>query len=102
MARRISVRDACARFSELASSVSTTHEPVVVEQDGKPLVVLIAAEQWEAMERRREQLWATVEAIGKRNAHFDPDEVLADVTSEVEAVRQEMYEERRRADPGRR
>jgi hypothetical protein len=41
---------------------------------------------------RLEQLWAVVDQIRERNAHIDPDEILAEVTAEVEAVRQERYE----------
>ena len=39
--------------------------------------------------------WATLQVVGERNADQDPDEVLADVTEEVEAVRREMAAERR-------
>jgi hypothetical protein len=35
--------------------------------------------------------------VRERNADKDPDEVLRDVTTEVEAVRREMHEESRKA-----
>jgi hypothetical protein len=41
-----------------------------------------------------ETLWRVVDELRARNAHLDPDEILAEVTAEVEAVRQEMYEKR--------
>ncbi len=60
----------------------------------------------EVVERRqreaRERAWAVIERIGERNADKDPDEVLRDVTEAVEEVRQELYEEKRRAAADRR
>jgi hypothetical protein len=39
-----------------------------------------------------EAFWRAVDELRARNAHIDPDEILAEVTAEVEAVRQELYE----------
>ena len=47
--------------------------------------------------KAEEWAWAAIEKVQERNADKDPDEVLADVTAEVEAVRQEMYEEQKAA-----
>lgn len=44
-----------------------------------------------------DRIWATVERVRARNADKSPEEVLADVTAEVEAVRQERYERREAA-----
>ena len=98
MTRSVSVEDAREQIGELLESVHTTRQPVVVEQDGVPYAVLIDATEWEQLrERRLEDLWAVVDRVQARNAHLDPDEVLADVTAVVEVVRQEMYDERQRA-----
>ena len=63
-----------------------------------------AAIDEEAARRREieERGWAAIERIQERNAHLDPDIVLAEVTAEVEAVRQEMYEQREKAKTSRR
>ena len=45
--------------------------------------------------------WEAVERVRAHNADKDPDEILAEVTAEVEAVRQEMYERRKAAENGR-
>jgi len=50
----------------------------------------VESKQSEALEAA----WRTVEQLRARNAHLDPDEILAEVTAEVEAVRQELYEQR--------
>jgi hypothetical protein len=43
------------------------------------------------------RVWAAVERVRERNADKSPDEILEDVTAEVEAVRQERYERREAA-----
>ena len=102
MVKRMSSTEARENFADLLGSVYYTKEPVIVEKKGKPVAVLISPEQFETLERDREKFWATVDQIRQRNADKDPDEVLADVTREVEAVRQEMYEERQRKAAGSR
>lgn len=102
MVKRMSSKEARDNFSDLLGSVYFTKEPVVVEKKGKPVAVVISPEQFEMLGKGSERFWATVDQIRQRNADEDPDEVLADVTQEVEAVRQEMYEERKRAAARRR
>lgn len=101
MTRRVSMREAGAQFSELVEAILSTREPVVVERDGVPVVVIVTPEQWQALERTYRRAWARIDELRARNAHLDPDGVLADVTAEVEAVRQEMHEERQRTDTRR-
>jgi prevent-host-death family protein len=94
----MSARDARARFGDLLGAVTATGEPVIVEKRGKPVAVFITPEGFErCREWAVERAWATVERVRERNADLDPDEVLRDVTAVVEEVRQERYEERRRA-----
>ncbi|MBI3978260.1 MAG: type II toxin-antitoxin system Phd/YefM family antitoxin [Chloroflexi bacterium] len=102
MARRMSARDARANFSELLGTVYYTKEPVIVERKGKPFAVVISPEQYEVLKREQERAWATVDQVRERNLDKDPDEVLRDVTTEVEAVRHEMHEEEKRKNHRRR
>lgn len=74
---------------------------MIVERNGKLVVVVISPEQFATLDKGRERFWATVDQIRQRNADKDPDEVLADVTREVEAIRQEMYEQRTQRAAGR-
>ncbi|HET8631910.1 MAG TPA: type II toxin-antitoxin system Phd/YefM family antitoxin [Thermomicrobiales bacterium] len=97
MVKTISTAKARASFGDVVNAVYYTKEPVVVEKKGRPVAVIVNPEEYEALERAREaQAWALIEAVGARNADKDPDELMADVTAEVEAVRQEMYDERTR------
>ena len=45
-----------------------------------------------SLEAQQERAWQTVDRVRRRNTAKSPEEVLADVTAEVEAVRQTMYE----------
>lgn len=94
MVKRMSSKEARDNFADLLSSVYYTKEPVIVERKGKPFVVVISPEQFATLEKDHERFWATVDRIRQRNTDKDPDEVLADVTTEVEAVRQKMYGQR--------
>lgn len=101
-ARRMSAREARANFSDLLGLVYYNREPVIIEKRGRPFAVVINPEQYEVMEKQIEQAWATVDRVRERNADKDPEEVLRDVTAEVEAVRREIYDEERRAGKRRR
>ncbi|MDO8691737.1 MAG: type II toxin-antitoxin system Phd/YefM family antitoxin [Dehalococcoidia bacterium] len=101
-ARRMSAREARANFADLLGLVYYNREPVIIEKRGRPFAVVINPEEYEAIRKERERAWAIVDKVGERNADKDPDEVLQDVTAVVEAVRQEAYDEERRARKRRR
>lgn len=100
--RRISSRDARANFSDVLGVVYYAKEAVIVEKKGKPVAVLINPEEYERLQQAGQDNWAVIERVQANNAAYDPDEVLADVTAEVEVVRQELHEERKRAAESRR
>ncbi len=89
--RHISSREARANFADLLGSVYYTNEAVVVEKKGKPVAVIVSPQEYGALKQAREQAWETLDALRAANADADPDEVLADVTAEVEAVRHARY-----------
>ena len=96
MTRTISRQEAKSRFDDLADSLSTTREAVIIEDGGRPVMVVVTPEDYERLRQgdERERLWAALEAVGQRNADLDPDAVFRDVTETVDDVRREMYEER--------
>ncbi len=96
MVTRMSAKEARATFGKLLGRVQYTQEPVIVEKEGKPLAVVISPEQFEAFQQRLTCAWATVDRVRERNAGKTPEEVLNEVSAEVEAVRQERYEAERR------
>ena len=61
---------------------------------GKSIPVVSDRERRRLVEAQQ-RAWQAVEQVQQRNADADPDQVLEDVTAEVEAVRQERYERRR-------
>lgn len=69
-------------------------EPVIIKKKGRPFAVVISPEEYQAIQKEREQAWSVIDRIRGRNADKDPEEVEKDVTAAVEAVRQELYEER--------
>lgn len=73
-----------------------------MERKGRPFVVVISPEDYDTLRREKERAWATIEKVQQRNADKGPEEVLRDVTAEVEAVREEIYEEGRKTSKERR
>ena len=93
MTRRISAKEARNNFGDLLGSVRYSGDPVIVEKKGRPFAVLISPEDFERFQQiAKEQFFETVREIQQANKDVNPDQVLADVTEAVEAVRQEEYE----------
>jgi prevent-host-death family protein len=95
MVKTVSTAEARANFGDVLNSVYYTKEPVVVQKKGKVVAAIISPEAFQRLQEADARDWATIQAVGERNAAQDPDEVLRDVTEEVEAVRREMSAERR-------
>ena len=84
--KHMSSRDARANFADLLGSVYYTNEAVIVEKKGKPVAVIISPAEYQAMQEAAAHDWALIDVFA-HNAPHDPEEVFADVTAEVEAVR---------------
>ena len=92
----VNVTEARDNFSELLGRVKFGEDIVTVEKKGKPYAVIISPEQYEAYQKAaKERLFALTDKIQSRNAHYTEEEVMQDVTEEVEAVRQERYDQRK-------
>jgi antitoxin (DNA-binding transcriptional repressor) of toxin-antitoxin stability system len=82
-------------WSELLHRVHGGRTRVVVEERGIPVAAVISTQELDrlteldAIERTG---WEAIDALQERNAGLDPDDVLRDVTAEVEDVRRERYE----------
>lgn len=66
----------------------------MVERRGGP-VAAIRPERDRGLRQQQEQAFDRLEKLAERNADKSPDEVLAEVTQEVETVRQELYAQRK-------
>ena len=95
VARRISSREARANFSDLLGSVFYTNEPVIVERKGKPFAVVISPDQYRVMQEELQRAWRSVDEVRVEHKGITSEQVLQDVTAEVEAVREEMHGKRR-------
>jgi len=84
--KRISVAQARANFSNLLGGVHYSKEEVIVERKGKPFAVVISPEQYQSLKAQQEAAFQRLDQLAERNADKDPNE-------EVEAVRQERYEQ---------
>jgi len=87
--RRMSAREARANFSDLLGTVFYTNEPVIVERKGKPFAVVISPEQYRVMQEEIQRAWRSVDELRAENKSTPTEQVLKDVTAEVEAVREE-------------
>jgi prevent-host-death family protein len=95
MTRTMTAQEARDNFGELLDSVHYTKEPVLVQKRGKPFAFVLSADEWQDfIDYRAAKAWERLDRIAAQNADMDPDDVLALVTEEVEAVRKERRERR--------
>jgi prevent-host-death family protein len=95
--QRYSAQDARVNLADILGAVYYTKNPVLVEKRGRPVAAVISPEDFDWLRREKEKVFAVIDRIQARSADRDPDEVLREVTAEVEEVRQSLYEKRRRA-----
>jgi prevent-host-death family protein len=102
MVKRYTAQEARENLSDILGTVFYGKEPVIVEKRGRPVAVLISPEDFELLQQERERRFAVIDRIQERNADFDPEEVLRDVTAVVEEVRREHHAAERTTTPRRR
>lgn len=88
--KRLSAKEARATFSDVLGSVYYRNEPVVIEKNGKPVAVVISPQMFEVVERDLKEAWESVQELRRLNADKDPEEVYAEVTAELAALRAEQ------------
>ena len=90
MTRRMTTREAQDNLGDVLRTLSDWREPVILEDQGRPVGVIITPGQYDRYAAMAKELFfQTVDEIQQRNADADPDELLAEVTEAVEAVRRE-------------
>lgn len=98
MLKTVTAAEARANIDDVFAAAKDPDQAVVVEENGEPLVVVISPEEFERYRQQRiEQAWQAIDRMRERNAHLDPDEMLAEITEVVEEVRQERYDAEQRA-----
>ena len=97
MARRVSARDARARFAELTDRVRYTGESVIVEKQGQPFVALVSLEDFAVLERlRRAERAAEFSRLALQAAQEldGPAPTEEEIIAAVRRTREELYRER--------
>ena len=97
MAKHVSAREARARFAEITDRVRYTGEPVVVEKQGRPFVALVSLEDFEAVQRLREdQRAAEFSRLAARAAQEvgGPEPSEEEIVAAVNRTREALYRER--------
>jgi prevent-host-death family protein len=102
MVKRYTAQETREKLSDILGTVYYGKEPVIVEKRGRPVAVLISPEDFELLQQERERRFTVIDRIQERNADFDLEEVLGDVTAVVEDVRREQYAADRTTPPRRR
>jgi prevent-host-death family protein len=96
MSNVVNVSQARDNLAGLLGRVRFGEETITVEKKGKPFVVIISPAQYEALkDASKERLFAVIDSIQASNAQVNEEDVLRDITEEVETVRQSMYEKGR-------
>jgi hypothetical protein len=91
-------RDAPA-VTEFIDRVHFAKEAVMMERNGIPPLPEMTAEETQRVQAQEGRAWEIIEQVRARNAELSPEDVLAEVTTEVEAVRRERYERRHSTRP---
>ena len=92
------VMKAHSDLDALIDAVDTSDETIIVEDQGKPRIVVMSPEEYERYRAYIiEKGWAAVDELRRLNADKAPDEIYDLVTEVVEEVRQEHYDARIKA-----
>lgn len=97
MPRRVSAREARARFAELTDRVRYTGEPVIVEKQGRPFVALVSLDDFDALEAlRRERRGAEFSRLAAQAAREvgGPEPSEEEIVEAVKRTREALYRER--------
>lgn len=101
MPNRVTAKQARDNFTDILGMVYYGKTPVVVERKGRAFAVVVNPEEYEKYEKykdaARKRIFEIIEEIQTANKGAEYEEVLKDVTDEVEKVRQEMYARRKQS-----
>ncbi|HKP77043.1 MAG TPA: type II toxin-antitoxin system Phd/YefM family antitoxin [Longimicrobiaceae bacterium] len=87
MATVITADEARDRFDEIVGRVHENGETVILESLGEAMAAVVPAEMYERFFAEREARFAALDRFRASLPDYDEDEVLADATEAVAAVR---------------
>lgn len=92
---RVTAKQARDNFTDILGTVYYGKQPVIVERKGRPFAVVLNPEEYERYEKYKEaakkRIFEIIGEIQAANQGADYNEVLKDVTEEVEKVRKDRY-----------
>lgn len=97
MARRVSAREARARFAELTDRVRYTGESVIVEKQGQPFVAVVSLEDFALLDGlRRNERAVEFSRLAAQAAREVPstEPTEEEIVAAVKRTREELYRER--------
>ena len=97
--KRMTAKEARDKFTDLLGTVYYGKEPVIVEKQGRPFAVVINPNEYESYQNfkkaAKKRIFEIVDEIQAANKGKKYEDVLKDVTQEVEEVRKERYAKRK-------
>ena len=90
MARQVARADLASCIDKLIGSVDSGEGQVEITDHGRVIAVITSPPAPIALPKSS-GLMASIDAIREELRDVDPDEFMADITAEVEAVREERY-----------
>ncbi|MBI3283043.1 type II toxin-antitoxin system Phd/YefM family antitoxin [Candidatus Curtissbacteria bacterium] len=92
----VSSKQARDNFSDILGRVRYADQVITIEKKGRPYGVIISPAEYERYKRiAKEQFFKSSAQIQKRNSKFSEKEVMEDIASAVEEVREDRYDSRR-------
>ena len=77
--KAINVEEIPAAAREFLQSLDVSHGEVVIEEHGQPRLVVADARALEQRRQAKEQLFAVVQGIRRRNPNLDSEDVLREL-----------------------
>src|SRR5215831_3177268 len=87
MIKKVNALKARQNFGQMLEEVYYKGDQFVIERAGKPMAAVVPLWQLEAWQQRREQFFAAVEDVHKRNRRVKPEVIEQEVNEAVRAVR---------------
>lgn len=91
----VSSKEARDNFSDILGQVKFGQKAVTIQKQGKTYGILISPEKYEAYQKAaKEKIFTLADQVKARNARYNDEEIMKDVTDTVEEVRKEMHEQK--------
>lgn len=87
MKRHVSAVDARKRLGEILESVYYRGDEVIIERAGKPMAVVIPAQQYERLQRDRNRIIELIEMNWEHNKNVPSEEIEAAIAEAIAEVR---------------